>query len=348
MVAALGACDSTVSVADFATVQELAFRLRAPSERDRIDAASRLKAMGREAEDARPALVGALRDEAPMVRVVAAAALGSLGPEAASPLGLALQSDSDPGVRAAAASAIGVLGPRDAPQGLAALARAMDDSSDLVRARAVIAMERFGAPARTYLDRAAKDESALVRDAARTGSDKLKKRLAGHAGADPAALAALTRTLIEGSAYDRAIAAQNIGQMGRAAAPALPNLAAALQDKNSTVRVAAAGALRSCGVQALGALLEALKDGDSSVRTVAAEGIGRLGREARSAVGALAGRLEDPELAVRVTAVESLARIGGQEASLALQRATKDRDWFVRDRAIRALTRMDPARAAAD
>lgn len=345
----LCACGSkTQTASEAATVRELALALRSPSEQQRLDAASRLKEMRYRAGDALPALSAALRDRSPLVRVVAAGALGNLGPQAASPLALALNSDAEEKVRAAAASAIGALGPKEAPSGLAALAHALDDDSELVRARAAAALDRFGPPARTHLDRAARDESPIVRDAARTGVSRLEKRLAGARDADPAEVAALTRTLREGKGHQRLIAAQDLGMLGKRAAGALPDLLAAAQDKDHAVRVAALGALRSFGAAPMPAYIAGLADRHSAVRNVAAEGLGRLGAEASSAVPDLAARLTDPEMAVRLTCVEALARIGGAEAASALRTATKDRDWFVRERAAKALAKLEASRADAE
>jgi HEAT repeat protein len=135
---------------------------------------------------------------------------------------------------------------------------------------------------------------------------------------------AAVRTLTEGLAWKdrvpsvkqqlvRRRAAQALGDMGPAAAAAVPALEAAWKGSEPELRVAAAAALWRIGRHreaALRTLTQALRDKeyrDSRYQLVWT--LGSLGPEARAAVPALREALDDPDSLVRRSAAEALKKI---------------------------------------
>lgn len=323
------------------TASELALQLRSTNADERVDAATRLRALRADAEPALVALILAMRDPDHMVRAIAAGALAHLGYDGLPTLILALRNDDNPAVRAAVAAALPDTR-ADPAQLLAPLTLALQDHSEIVRAKAVAALERLGPVALHAVKRAALDESALVRSVADASAKRLHDASTGADRNNPARARQLLQQLQSSSAYDRAIAAQDLGKSRDLATSALAGLTAALDDPDPLVRIAATGALRAAGSPALNPLRKALRDKDASVRAVAAEGLGRLGRNALPALPDLAEALSDRELGVRVSAVSALERLG-PEAAAAIRAALKDRDWFVRKRASEALDNLASA-----
>jgi HEAT repeat protein len=111
--------------------------------------------------------------------------------------------------------------------------------------------------------------------------------------------------------YDvRMRAARALEMIGK---PAAEHLTKALKDKDSWVRMYAAGALRKIGDgRAVGPLIEVLKDEDKDVRRYAAWALGNI-RDKRAA-GPLTKALKDEDIFVRVTAAWALRRIKGKRA----------------------------------
>jgi HEAT repeat protein len=135
-------------------------------------------------------------------------------------------------------------------------------------------------------------------------------------------------------------AALACAELGPAAAPAIPALAALIEDPSLTgyacaalsqigpqtlplltnalrstsalTRVEAAGHLRNLRPRELPvpALLQALHDTNAPVRSRAAESLGALGCALDRVVPALIACLEDPDLAVRLSAAQSLGWLG--------------------------------------
>jgi HEAT repeat protein len=108
------------------------------------------------------------------------------------------------------------------------------------------------------------------------------------------------------------VAAQALGQMGPAAAAALPALKKALTAHDIDVRLAAAEAIAQINRQekaVLPVLLTALRSRDREARETAVRVLGQLGPEAKTAVPALRQALADPEPTVRAAAVEALRRV---------------------------------------
>jgi HEAT repeat protein/lysophospholipase L1-like esterase len=108
---------------------------------------------------------------------------------------------------------------------------------------------------------------------------------------------------------------------GAASAWPLPELAAALEDRNVAVRTAALWALGQVGPAAAPErpeLMRLLQDGDPFVRAGAAYALGGIGSAAAAAVPALIARLADPDERVRWRAVDALGKIGPRVDSVEL------------------------------
>lgn len=333
-----------------ASMASLISDLQAQDAGVRLRAASALREMTYKAADARLTLITVVNDDADaLVRAEAANTLGYLGPEAGEALAHAVRFDPSEPVRAAAALALGRIGP-EYDRGLSAVTGALAvERRDTVRARMVAALEAFGAPAKETLRKAQLDESSLVRDRAALALERIDKSATAAAPPTPTRVGDLTRSLREGDSMTRVKAAQDLGRLGAAAVPALPALTEALKSSDLGVRVAAAGALRMLGPDAIPALLLAARDTDPSVRSTAAQGLGRLSspsRDNRDTVRALEALLKDDEMGVRATAVVALEQVG-PEALPALRKAADDSDWYVRDRARKAVDKVTADRAGA-
>ena len=145
----------------------------------------------------------------------------------------------------------------------------------------------------------------------------------------------------------RATAIGKLGQSGdsRAVEP----LAAALLDKDSILREAAAEALgridpnwaRSEAAKRVGpALVAALRNEDCGMRRAAAEILGKIADT--RAVEPLVVALRDTEYRVRQVAAETLGRIGDSRALEPLMAGLGDHESDVRKAATEALERIDP------
>ncbi len=96
---------------------------------------------------------------------------------------------------------------------------------------------------------------------------------------------------------------------------ALPALAAALRDDDSSVRawsIQAIGYMGSAGAPAVPALIEMLQQGDEAARNSAALTLGRIGTPARVALPVLRTALSDPSEDVRRFASNAIERIEAQ------------------------------------
>lgn len=126
------------------------------------------------------------------------------------------------------------------------------------------------------------------------------------------AVAALAADLQAQDEQVRINAASALASMGVEAQPATDALAYSLKDSSSIVRSSAATALGSMGTKAkkaIPALSVALQDDDKSVRSVVATALGSMGVEAESAIPALTSVLQDKDKSVSSTAAYALGRI---------------------------------------
>lgn len=106
------------------------------------------------------------------------------------------------------------------------------------------------------------------------------------------------------------IAAEALGALGGAAAPAVPTLIRSAKDGNPEVREHALDALGRIGPvvpAVIPPIREAMSDPDARVRSAAAKSLARVGQ---GELPRLIGALKGPDVAARKTAIEALGQMG--------------------------------------
>ncbi|MFV2006617.1 MAG: HEAT repeat domain-containing protein [Longimicrobiales bacterium] len=287
---------------------------------------------------------------APLVRLLAdptvrrdaaGEALSLIGPGATGALLDALE-DPDPSVRMYAADALGGVWPAS-PSVVRALIRRVRDPDRAVQGRAIQALGRIG-PA------AAPSVPALLDALERRGDRPTATLVQALGKIGPSAMAAVP-TLIEVLEDDPssvAVVAQALGEFGDGARLAVPQLLSALaravaNPRNpstaSQARDVIVESLARIGQSAAGPLRAALTDLDPAVREASSEALGRMGVEALDAQTDLQDRLGDPTPSVRAAAAEALGSLGSQAlgSAPALEARLADTNAFVRARAADAL-----------
>ena len=191
-----------------------------------------------------------------------------------------------------------------------ALAGALDDSNDAVRAASIEALLKI-----------------VVEPASSNGySSAVLDSLRPLIPAGP-----LRRELAARLAPNSTHAAYLLGWLTPPAA--LPDLIGTLGHEDETLRHAAVEAVLRYGPAAVGALLEALQRPESSTRENAAELLGILaGPGQDSVVAPLLDHLDDPSTSVRQAVVRALGAVGGEAAYAGILRALAD-GRFARHRA---------------
>lgn len=280
-------------------------------------------------------------------RDAAGEALSLIGPGAAGALLDALK-DPDPSVRMYAADALGGVSPTT-PAVVRGLIRRVRDRDRGVHNRAVRALGRIG-PA------AAPSVPALLDALERRGDSPTATLVRALGNIGPAAIAAVP-TLIEVLEEDRysvAVVAQALGELGDGAGLAVPQLLSALaravanpraQSSASHERDVIVASLALIGAPAVGPLRAALTDLDPAFREATAEALARMGVAALDAQGDLEDRLDDPAAVVRAAAAEALGSMGSHAlgSAPALEARLADTNAFVRARAAAALVSLgDP------
>lgn len=404
----------------FDPVSILIRRLRAFDPVARVAAARELESLGREAESAIPALLGALHDDDLRLRAQAALAAGMIlnacdprhaghprAGDVRSALTAAL-SDPDPGTRRAAAVALAILS-TNATALHPALIEATGDADPQVRSLAVSLLAPFSddqaawaaalaairdpdakvrdqaicflafkptlarlAEVREALAPASKDANEFVRGSVASTLGRYAQKIAADIPelydllADPspyvrkiacvfmphhagwrAGIAALVRALDDPDPVVRLAAAERLGRIGLDAEEALPDLRRAAEDRESSIRGAASGAIRSIEVKAkefrtkvLPGSIEDLASPDADIRRGAAEILGSFGPKSAPAVPVLIRSLGDGDAAVRLASALALGRIGpvARDALPALSKLADDPDGRIRRSAESAAT----------
>ncbi|MBV8881424.1 MAG: HEAT repeat domain-containing protein, partial [Planctomycetaceae bacterium] len=133
-------------------------------------------------------------------------------------------------------------------------------------------------------------------------------QIVGAGAGGPEDVPPLLPLLRDRDALARAAAAEDLGQIGTAAASALPSLAAAIKDPDARVRVAAAAAslLIDPKSDALPVLTAALRDPAPAVRRAAARALAGLGPVAAPAAASLSDLLGDKDPDVRWAGADAL------------------------------------------
>jgi len=187
--------------------------LKDPSALRRERSMKVLSKIGPDAAPAVPELTAIAKGMEAKLKVEALFTIGAIGPKAAAavPAVVSALSESDPQTQQTAAYAAGKIGPA-ATAAVPALKKLTASNDDLVKMTAVWALLQIG-----------------------PRTDELVK----------AALPLLSAGLSSQREMVRVDAAMSLGQLGKAAAPALPALEKSLQDPSGNVRSAASAAIKS-------------------------------------------------------------------------------------------------------
>jgi HEAT repeat protein len=124
--------------------------------------------------------------------------------------------------------------------------------------------------------------------------------------------ATLAKALSDPESSVRLVAAARLRQLGQAAAPAAPQLAAILGDADSSTAEAAAEALVRIGSPAVGPLTGQLTGSNIAARKLALACLAKIGPAAKPATAAIEKCQQDPDAQVRQLATIALKRITGQ------------------------------------
>ena len=142
----------------------------------------------------------------------------------------------------------------------------------------------------------------------------------GLAAMGKPAVQPLIRELSDPRPQTRRFAVETLGDIGPAAAEAVPEMAELTTDEDGSIRRAAAEALGIAGQKTLDAakpIASLLADSDEWTRRNASHALMRLGPNARPAEDALRDALNDGNRYVRANSMQALARIGTPKANAA-------------------------------
>jgi HEAT repeat protein len=162
----------------------------------------------------------------------------------------------------------------------------------------------------------------------------------------PAAVPRLTAALWEEDQTRRALAVFALGQLGRAARPAVPPLLERLEDEDALMRGIIAQALaRTRARSAIPALTERLEDKDQRVRETAARALLELRAESKVLMPTLLRWLNAGPTSQRRLAALALGALGPEAASAvpALVKVLDDEDDDIRQGAVAALASVGPS-----
>jgi HEAT repeat protein len=264
--------------------------------------------------------------------------LQTIGGGAVTPLAAAL-TDPSISVRLVAARALGELGPVSAPA-FSALISVVGDSDPRVRATALgalVSTRAQTAAAASRVQAGLKDSSPIVRAAA--------AQLVPHLGDQTRALApALLATLNDPDPAVRLAVVDALPSIGAAAEPAIGSLLQLLPQANPQTRARIFSVFAGIGPKAKAALPEvrnALRDQDAGIRAAALAAFAKIEEPAERVPVLLAG-LDDAALPVRKTAAAELAALGdkAREATSRLTALLQHDDE--RDFAFDALRQISP------
>ncbi|HVA81350.1 MAG TPA: HEAT repeat domain-containing protein [Candidatus Binataceae bacterium] len=330
-------------------VSGLIQELQNPELQSRRNAAcelSRLSTVQRLPPETIPALVQALKDPDPTVRVqqCAITALASGGAAAIPELKPLLKDNGafNVLVRVDAVHALGSIA-QSAPQAWPVLIATFKDP--YLQPWASIEVAKVGAPIVPLLARALDDKSPGMRKGA-------VEALQMGPGAAKDATSGLVEALQDPSPSIRALAAEDLGRIGPAARSAVPALSAALKDSRRYVRDEAAVALAKIDPSddlPLPNLIGAVEYNQSVAHWDAVDALSGMGANARAAAPVLEKLLAtDPDPRFRVAIAGAIGPIVGASAAPALARAlTDDKDAQVRLAALTAIARLGADDAAA-
>lgn len=365
--------ESTTEFEDGKSLDDWIKMLKTGDAKARASACVAIREMGRTAKEAIPALVAALKDTDPYVRIEATVALGAIGPAAIPALTEALKSsnryqrmgaclslghmaanakdaipaleaafkDKNASVRAHAAQAVWRIDRTRAGDIVSVLADALKDDNRAVKMGAVITLGQIG--------KAAKDAVPALRPL--LGSDDpelcIKAALTLYQ-IDPKDAADAAKALI--GAFDnkdvsiQAESAAALCELGANAKDVVPALGKALVGPDEMRSHVAAQTLGAIGKAAVPALVEGLQSNKADVRWDVLTALGNIGPDASAAALPVAAVLTDADPSFRTEAARTLGRIGsGAKAAVpALAKALKDEMVTVRLHAAEALGQIGP------
>jgi HEAT repeat protein len=282
-----------------------------------------------------PVLIEHLGDAAPEVRWGVARALGEFGSLAVEPLFLVLRK----GRREMRLAAIDALWEILDEQAGEALRYALEDEDEDVRAKAAAALRKrqvIDVWRRALGSQVLEEEQAPKKKRSARREDKKAFEQSGRQEIDT-----LIAALKEKTWNTQLGAATRLIMMGR---PAVDGLIRALRGEDPEIQAAAASILGEMRTTAVAPLMDALNDTDRFVRLVAARNLGKIGNE--RAIEALIESLHrEPDSEVRATVAEALGYMGSRQAIEPLILAMQDRDEEVKIAAARSLGYIGDRRA---
>jgi len=305
---------------------------KADNARVRICAAHAILSLETHNEAAVAVLGQALRTDSADDRKVAADDLATHGiaASAATEALIAALADPDTDVRVEVARALGLVAAPGQPAALAALRKCLTDESPRIRGSAATALWNLGEPADALMPTLIRLVADYRPDRDRNPTDDIWGHDAGiellnQIGAEAtAAIPALIAALDSPQTGERLAAADSLGAIGPAAAPAIYRLERSLRETETHtfplahhawyVSDQAAAALRQIGPVTRPALLAALADKDDRVRALAAEQLGWFAAD-RPTTTALILLLDDKTEFVRAAAAASLGRLKSTAAA---------------------------------
>lgn len=289
------------------SLKELRAQLKDKEAGTRRQAARALGKMKSKAAPAVPDLLQALVDHDPYVRNEAAYSLGYIGPKAAAAIPIflkILQDKKQIALWGAATWSLGQMG----PQGKAALPvldKNLSSRHFLSRAEsagALANLEKSLPEALSILKRALTSPSRTRRLMAAYGFGAMGPRAAK-------ALPELKAALFEKDDEVRVQVIQSIGKIKSGAAPIAPALIEYLAHENWRTTEATWRCLVEIGGKASPALCKGLSNEKSKIRKQCAVVLGRLGPKAKSAIPALVKALKDSKPEVRDAAIDALQSV---------------------------------------
>jgi len=292
------------------SVQYWTDQLSATEFRDGWYAAYMLGTLGPKSASALPALHKVLekKTEHEYVRGMAAWALGRIGPAAEAEIPLLSETMHSRGhlaVRRASVEALGNFGAA-AKAVVPDLAELLTDDDAATRVNTALALWK--------IDRHPKAVPTLLKmlQSGTSPEPYLAAVALGQLESEAGTVAPTLIAALHSADGDvRRAASRSLGQLGKAAFPALGN-AKALQDADPEARRQVIEALSWMGPVAVAPLTAALKDNDPAVRRSAARTLGNIGHDAQAAVSALETAASDPHQEVRTAAAKALRQIRGK------------------------------------
>jgi HEAT repeat protein len=282
-----------------------------------------------------PVLIEHLGDAAPEVRWGVARALGEFGSLAVDPLFLVLRKGGKE-MRLAAIDALWEIPDEQAGE---ALRYALEDEDEDVRAKAAAALRKrqvIDVWRRALGSQVQEEERGPKKKRSTRREDKKAFEQSGKQEIDT-----LIAALKEKTWNAQLGAATRLIMMGR---PAVDGLIRALRGEDPEIQAAAASILGEMRTTAVAPLMDALNDTDRFVRLVAARNLGKIGNE--QAIEALIESLHrEPDSEVRATVAEALGYMGSRQAIEPLTLAMQDRDEEVKVAAARSLGYIGDRRA---